>query len=434
MERKILGQKIKEARKRLNLSQEDLAGDIFTKSYISKIERGFVNPSMKALEAIVSRLNMPISHFISDKDDQIYDPGMLLEAQKLFELRKYKESLCKLNEILAYKEYIDAEQLIRIYYYITDLCIRLEDYDACVEYYGQCAELLKNADSVYAAKLHLELGEAYYYLNKRQDSLDIFLKVEKLINQNTLEIDIITRLELYNDIAILYSQLGKTQLGKDYFKKVIEISKKYKIITSTVLSAFAGLAQISVIYERDANKSLSYLNNDVLSLYKYFEDYTKLGEIYLKYSNAYYEKDDLDKFKEYLLKLEDTIPLIADSKAKAELETYLILSKGKLMNREGIYNEAELMIRDAMKRAEKQGDLIAQTSVYLNLGSLYLNMDKLDEALKNLIECEQLSNEIQFSIRLPELYQLMGKVYIKLGNVSRGQEYYDKAFRLLKSE
>ncbi len=429
---RMLGDKIKQARKEQNLSQEELAGDTFTKSYISKIERGMVNPSMKALEIISSRLGKPVAYFMADSSRDEYDPRMLTDAQKLFEMKKYKESLERLKEILKYKERIDPDQLTRIYYYITDLCIRLEQYEACIQYYEEAFRLCRDVSSVYAVKIHLELGEAYYYLNRRQDSLDIFLKVEKMIEDYTFEIDIITRLELYNDIAILCSQLGNKEQGESYFKKVIELSKRYKIITDTVLSAYSGLAQISVIYEKNADKSLSYLNSDILSLYTYFEDYNRLGEIYLKYSNAYYEKDDVEGFREYLKKLEEIMPKMDDNKGKAELEVYFTLYKGKLASKEERYEEAESYMQKAMELANANNNLMAITSIYLNLGRLYLSLSKYSDALRYLDKCEALSDEIQFSIRLPELYQLMGKVHLQLGNPAKAQVYYDRAFKLLK--
>lgn len=430
----MVGEKIRDSRKKLNLSQEDLAGDNFTKSYISKIERGQVNPSMKALEVISSRLNLPVAYFISGKNNSSYDPRLVLEAHRLYELRKYSESMDKFNEVLNYRQHISRQQLIRIYYHITDICNKLGDYDICIVYCREAFDLIEKMESVYAVKIQLSLGEAFYYLNRRQESLDTFVNVEQMIKKHGLEIDIITKLELYNDIAVLGSQLGKTQLSEDYFRSIIDISKKEKIVTNNVLSAFAGLAQISAIYERDADKSLSYLDSDVLSLYKYFEDYNQLGGIYVKYANAYYEKDDMGKFKKYIDKLEEIIPLVDEVKSKNELDIYLTLYKGKLANSEGRHIEAESLMFTALEKCDEYEEPVTKTSVYLNLGDLYLNINKPDLSLEYLKKCEELAGELQYTLRLPELYRLMGKVCIRLGDVEKGQEYYDKAFKLLKEK
>src|SRR5690554_2669691 len=61
-----IGQRIREARLRAGLTQQQLAGDRYTKAYISALETGFARPSMVALTYICERLGMPASHFIDE--------------------------------------------------------------------------------------------------------------------------------------------------------------------------------------------------------------------------------------------------------------------------------------------------------------------------------------------------------------------------------
>jgi len=59
-----IGQRIREARLRAGLTQQQLAGDRYTKAYISALETGIARPSMVALTFICERLGLPASHFI----------------------------------------------------------------------------------------------------------------------------------------------------------------------------------------------------------------------------------------------------------------------------------------------------------------------------------------------------------------------------------
>ena len=59
-----IGGKIREARLRAGLTQQQLAGDRYTKAYISALETGIARPSMIALRHISERLGLPASHFI----------------------------------------------------------------------------------------------------------------------------------------------------------------------------------------------------------------------------------------------------------------------------------------------------------------------------------------------------------------------------------
>src|SRR2546423_3572564 len=61
-----IGERIRQARHRAGLTQQQLAGDRYTKAYISALETGQAKPSMAALNFIAGRLALPASHFVSD--------------------------------------------------------------------------------------------------------------------------------------------------------------------------------------------------------------------------------------------------------------------------------------------------------------------------------------------------------------------------------
>src|SRR4029077_1572316 len=64
---RVLGQRIRQMRTRRGLTQQDLAGEDYSKSYISAIEQGKTRPSLEALQRIASRLEMPAG--------MLLDPG-----------------------------------------------------------------------------------------------------------------------------------------------------------------------------------------------------------------------------------------------------------------------------------------------------------------------------------------------------------------------
>ena len=61
-----IGQRIREARQRAGLTQQQLAGDRYTKAYVSALETGIARPSMVALSFLSERLGLPASHFIDE--------------------------------------------------------------------------------------------------------------------------------------------------------------------------------------------------------------------------------------------------------------------------------------------------------------------------------------------------------------------------------
>jgi tetratricopeptide (TPR) repeat protein len=63
-----IGKRIRAARRRVGLTQQALAGNRYTKAYISALETGVAKPSMAALNYLADRLGMPTSAFVSDTE------------------------------------------------------------------------------------------------------------------------------------------------------------------------------------------------------------------------------------------------------------------------------------------------------------------------------------------------------------------------------
>ena len=61
-----IGQRLRDARKRAGLTQQQLAGERYTKAYVSALETGIARPSMVALSYLSDRLGMPPSHFLDE--------------------------------------------------------------------------------------------------------------------------------------------------------------------------------------------------------------------------------------------------------------------------------------------------------------------------------------------------------------------------------
>jgi len=61
-----IGERLRKARLKAGLTQQSLAGDRYTKAYVSALENGLVNPSMVALEYLAARLGTSASQLIAD--------------------------------------------------------------------------------------------------------------------------------------------------------------------------------------------------------------------------------------------------------------------------------------------------------------------------------------------------------------------------------
>ncbi len=61
-----IGTRLRQARLKAGLTQQQLAEGRYTKAYVSALENGLSRPSMVALDFFATRLGLPTSHFLSD--------------------------------------------------------------------------------------------------------------------------------------------------------------------------------------------------------------------------------------------------------------------------------------------------------------------------------------------------------------------------------
>lgn len=87
-EKMELGEKIRQTRLALGLSQRQLCGEEITRNMLSLIENGGAKPSVKTLTILAERLGKPVSYFL---DADALDPADLAASRD--NLRKARQAL-----------------------------------------------------------------------------------------------------------------------------------------------------------------------------------------------------------------------------------------------------------------------------------------------------------------------------------------------------
>jgi len=107
MKEKLIGDKIREARKAVGLTQWQLANKIFvSESYIALIESNKRNPSTSVLTKIAEALGLTTDHIVFDTASRSAD-SFTLEWQKLIQNRSPEEIQTALQMIERYFECLD---------------------------------------------------------------------------------------------------------------------------------------------------------------------------------------------------------------------------------------------------------------------------------------------------------------------------------------
>jgi len=111
-----LGERIRELRKRLDLTQKKFAGRVVGKvdyTYIGRMERGEQYPSLKMLEKIGKAFSVPLSYFF--EDDSILNSLNLLPGEVKALLKdKRRQNLLKMSKELNPRDLGLVMQIINI--------------------------------------------------------------------------------------------------------------------------------------------------------------------------------------------------------------------------------------------------------------------------------------------------------------------------------
>ena len=163
-----LGKRIKEARLAKKMTQSELVGTFITRNMLSRIESGNACPSVKTLEYLARRLDLPAGRLISDEtpDTDIPDQNaeLLIKAKQMYKNRDHLGCVETAEKLIG-TEFEDEGQAI-----IARCCIALSD---------KATENGDKAAAVKYAKQALELADKGIY-KSREISVDATLKLSEI--------------------------------------------------------------------------------------------------------------------------------------------------------------------------------------------------------------------------------------------------------------
>src|SRR5881398_4139749 len=92
-----LGERLRQLRVAAGLTQTDLAGDRFSKEYISQIERGKTRPTTETVEWLALRLGVDAGFLASgvSADERAKAEAVLARADALLEEHRFAEAIAE---------------------------------------------------------------------------------------------------------------------------------------------------------------------------------------------------------------------------------------------------------------------------------------------------------------------------------------------------
>ncbi|WP_412989880.1 helix-turn-helix domain-containing protein [Pediococcus siamensis] len=198
----IDGHKIRTTRKKLKLSQQELAEGITTQGTISSLERNSTSPGSNILVKLLTRLNLTLADVVVN-DDIVQTDTILKNADKLSMNYEHEKVLTELEKI---KKFEDGDQKVHYLFLKTDAQMWIKkDLDDAIFGFNQILLTQNQDNDIYVVLATCELGVVYSLKEDMKKASFYFEQVAKLIKQVDVEKNLFWSLLLLDNLAKYYS-------------------------------------------------------------------------------------------------------------------------------------------------------------------------------------------------------------------------------------
>lgn len=226
-------------RRQMGMTQADLAGEEFTKSFISQIEKNQARPSLKSLQIFAQRLNRPVSYFLDDGPDasptpsqaqRLFTTGDLLERQG-----KYEEALQTYEQALSECTPTDYATRGQVYRRRARVLVELDQLPAAIQALELAAEEFRLArDTAARAEVDQLLGDVQNRLRNPEAALQhyeraLLLYEEGLAPQSDTEPSY-AMLRLLTELGLTAAEVRKWDAAFRYLTRAETLAQKCKAL------------------------------------------------------------------------------------------------------------------------------------------------------------------------------------------------------------
>jgi tetratricopeptide (TPR) repeat protein len=189
-----LGERLRQLRVAASMTQTDLAGDRFSKEYVSQIERGKTRPTRETIDWLAQRLGVDAGFLANgvSADERGRVDAALARAEALLEARRYDEALEEFESIRSAVLATGMQELeSRALAGEATVRMRRGEVREAIAMLERARELSEGASfsDVERADVLFRLGVARYKLNSIQTAIGLFDEALKLAERSEIPSD-----------------------------------------------------------------------------------------------------------------------------------------------------------------------------------------------------------------------------------------------------
>jgi tetratricopeptide (TPR) repeat protein len=381
-----LGDRLRQLRVSAGLTQTELAGERFSKEYISQIERGKTRPTPETIQWLSARLGVDQTFLASglSTDERARAEAILARAEALAEAREYERAIDEYTSALGTVVATGS----------VELQVRVLSGEAWARMHGgeprvaiglleQARELVESPafSDLDRAEVVFRLGVARYLISSIATAVSLFGEALKLLERSPLPSDLL-RVNVLNWRSRCYRRQRDYEGARDDVAQALELAQSMDDPRAVGEAYF----QASLIAERDGHWVLARTYAErAKALYEELADRLTVGRLLNNLGGLEFL---LGRPEQALTRLNESFELALEHGNDDDIAT-VVSSLAQVRLRTGDPAAAEEHARHALRRLGTREDRLDEIgNARLVLGRALLAQDRLDEADEALGEAE----------------------------------------------
>jgi tetratricopeptide (TPR) repeat protein len=420
-----LGERLRQLRVAAGMTQTDLAGDRFSKEYVSQIERGKTRPTRETIEWIAARLGVDAGFLANgvSADERGRVDAALARADALLEARRNEEALAEFESI---RSAVLATGL-------AELEVRALSGEATVRMRGgevrEAIALLERAralseraefSDLERGDVLFRLGVARYKLNSVQTAIGLFDEALKLAERTDLPSD-----QLRSNILAWRSRCYQRRRDLEAAREDVERALELAEGLNDRRTAADIYFQASIIADREGHWVLarSYAERAKVA-YEELSDRGNLGRLLNNLGGINFLLGHPDEAIGFL---KDAVRIALEVGDDAEA-AHAVNGIAQVHLRTGDVSLAEEQARYALELLGDREDEVAEIgNAQLVLGRSLLEQGRLDEAEEAFGAGEQAYDQLSSASHRASAWVAQGDLAARRGDDSTAARLYRQA-------
>jgi tetratricopeptide (TPR) repeat protein len=426
-----LGERLRQLRVSAGLTQSELAGDRFSKEYVSQIERGKTRPTEETVEWLAARLGVD-SGFLANgvaTDDRGRLEGALARAEALLEAgareQEAKEEFVKLSPSVRAAGLPELQ--VRVLIGLARAEGRLGDVRAGLELLTEARHLVEGPtfSDLERAEVLMYLGIFRLYLASVQTALGLFNEALALAERSGMPCDLL-RSRILSWRSRCWRHHRDYEAAREDVERALELAEEIGDLRAIGDAYFHA----STIADRQGHWVVARTYAErARTAFETLSDRVNVARLT---NNLGMFQFLLGRPERAVEQLKEAIKLAHDLGSDAEA-AQAISSLAQVHLRTGHPQQAEEQVRHALKLLDDREDFVEEVgNSHLVLGRALLDQDRLDEAEVEFAAAENCFEQLGSASQRAATWVARGDLAARRGDDRRAAVLYRNAAETLQ--